>query len=128
MQATPWVPILLAASPLRAMRSAPVTAQVICPRETRCATAPSAMRVTSMPSRISSHAVSRAPCRTGRVSSAITRMPLPWACAARITASAVPSPAVASAPALQWVSTVAPSGISAAPCSPILRLASTSSA
>ena len=61
----------------------------------------------------SSHAVSRAPCRTGRVSSDPARATLPCACAARTTPSAVPYPAVARAPALQWVRMRAFGGTSA---------------
>ena len=55
--------------------------------------------------RLSSHAVRRAPCRNGRVSSARIASG-PSAASARTTPSAVPIPAVASAPALQCVRTV----------------------
>src|SRR5581483_8674583 len=72
-----------------------------------------------MPSCCSSQAVSRAPCRNGRVSSAKTSIFLPALTAARITPSAVPYPAVASAPALQCVSTVLPSGTRSAPFRPM---------
>ncbi len=85
------------------------------------------MSVTSKPSRASSQAVSRAPCRTGRVSHATTRTCLPAARAARTTPSAVPQPPVASAPALQCVRTVAPSGTRCAPILPIAQHAATSS-
>ena len=50
----------------------------------------SVMTVVPMPSRTSSHAVSRAPCMNGRVSSAKTATFLPCSTAARITPSAVP--------------------------------------
>ena len=58
-----------------------------------------------MPSRSSSQAVSRAPCSSGRVSSTHTEATRPCWCAVAMTPSAVPQPAVASAPVLQWVST-----------------------
>ena len=51
---------------------------------------PSVMIVVSIPSRRSSHAVSRAPWRNGLVSSAYTAIRLPHSTAARITPSAVP--------------------------------------
>ena len=50
----------------------------------------SVMTVVSMPSLTSSQAVSRAPWRNGRVSSASTRTALPVSAAARMTPSAVP--------------------------------------
>ncbi len=50
----------------------------------------SVIRVVSMPSFISSQAVSRAPWRYGRVSSANTRTFFPASTAARTTPSAVP--------------------------------------
>src|SRR5882724_9681771 len=53
-------------------------------------------------------------------------MRFPWSRAERMTPSAVPWPAVARAPVLQWVRTRAPSGTSAAPARPMARLASTS--
>ncbi len=58
-----------------------------------------------MPAAASSKAVRRAPCSSGRVSSANTRSGRPCSCARYIGAVAVPMPPVASAPALQWVST-----------------------
>ena len=85
------------------------------PLRRKCPAAVSAMTVTGMRSRESSHAVSLAPWQRGRVSSASTDIFLPSSHAARITPRAVPKPAVASAPALQWVSTTSPSSISAAP-------------
>lgn len=88
--ARPYVPTLLATSPLRATRSAPTTTAPTSPRAIRCPAMPSVMSSTSMPSRASSHAVSRAPCKYGRVSSASTRLSLPPAHAARKTPSAVP--------------------------------------
>jgi ribonuclease E len=51
----------------------------------------------------------------------------PAATPARITPSAVPKPAVASEPVLQWVSTPLPGAISAAPNAPMWRLAARSS-
>ena len=80
-----------------------------------------------MPSCCSSHTVSRAPCSQGRVSPANTRAMRPSATPARITPSAVPKPAVASEPVLQWVSTPLPESISAAPSAPMWRLAARSS-
>ncbi len=80
-----------------------------------------------MPYWSNSQAVSRAPCRRGRVSSTRTWMRLPCSCAVRITPSAVPQSTVASAPVLQWWMIVSPSSISFAPCSAIRLLISTSS-
>ena len=74
-----------------------------------------------MPSCSSSQAVSREPCSSGRVSSTSTSIRLPGRCAVLITPSALPMPPVASEPALQCVSTVEPSSISAAPSSPMRR-------
>ena len=51
----------------------------------------------------------------------------PCATPARITPSAVPKPAVASEPVLQWVSTLLPGSISAAPSAPMRRFAARSS-
>ena len=51
----------------------------------------------------------------------------PTPSAARITPSAVPYPAVASAPALQWVKTAPLLGSSTAPCRPMASLAAMSS-
>src|SRR5439155_101206 len=87
----------------------------------------SAISVCGSPSRAHSQAVSREPCITGRVSSTHTRSTLPWAWAARITPSAVPKPAVARAPALQWVRMRAFAGTSAAPWVPRARFAAMSS-
>ncbi len=64
---------------------------------------------------------------TGRVSSTHTRATLPCAWAARTTPSAVPYPAVASAPALQCVRIRACGGTSAAPWAPIAWFAARSS-
>jgi hypothetical protein len=90
--------------------------------------APSTITSQGMPSWVSSQAVRRAPCNQGRVSSASTRTRLPAATAPRTTPRAVPKPAVASAPALQWVRITASSGTSAAPWAPIARQAARSSA
>ena len=71
----------------------------------RDAAATSGRIVTSIPSFASSQAVRRAPCQKGRVSSAKTATGRS-AARARTTPSAVPTPAVARAPALQWVRSV----------------------
>ena len=65
-------PILLAVSPLAAMRSAPTTTAWMRPLDIRCADMLSHRTVVGMLSFISSHAVRRAPCKNGRVSSART--------------------------------------------------------
>ena len=76
------------------------------------AAAESQISVASMPRCWSSHIVSRAPCRSGRVSSAKTCGRLPRRASSKITASAVPSPLPeTSAPALQWVRMPAPAAI-----------------
>ena len=69
-RASGYVPILLAVSPLRAIRSAPTTTQPIRPLASREAAATSGSRVTGMPSCKSSQAVSLEPWSQGRVSSA----------------------------------------------------------
>ena len=61
-----------------------------------------------MPSRPSSHAVSRAPCSSGRVSLATTPPSAPRRCSSATTPSAVPPVTAASAPVLQWVSSRGP--------------------
>ena len=66
---------MLAASPLRAMRSAPKTTASTRPRANSWPAATSAISVCGMPSSASSQAVSRAPCRSGRVSSTQTWIP-----------------------------------------------------
>ena len=68
--ATPDVPILLAMSPLAATRSQPTKTASIQPFFMTVDAMLSQMRVTSMPAALSSYAVRRAPCRSGRVSSA----------------------------------------------------------
>ena len=88
---------------------------------------PSVRIVTGIPSRWSSQAVSRAPWKKGRVSSASTEIGFPPSHAARTTPSAVPYAAVARAPALQWVSTFAARGTSGAPSSPMRRQEASSS-
>jgi hypothetical protein len=55
------VPILLATSPLAAIRSAPTTTRSTLPRRIIDAVMLSVMTVVSMPSLTSSHAVRRAP-------------------------------------------------------------------
>src|SRR3989442_95715 len=87
----------------------------------------SAISVCGIPSRAHSQAVSREPCMTGRVSSTHTRSTLPWAWAARVPRGAVAKPAVARAPALQWVRMRAFAGTSAAPWVPRARFAAMSS-
>ena len=118
---------MLAVSPLAQMRSAPTITHCTAPVFIRCAAAESAISVAGMPSCISSQAVRRAPCCQGRVSPAKTLSIRPWATPARITPSAVPKPAVASEPVLQWVSTPLPGSISEAPSVPMARLAARSS-
>src|SRR5690348_4619677 len=103
-----YVPILFAASPFRAMRSAPVMTASTLPCAISHPAAESVRSVAEMPSSRSSQAVSRAPWFRGRVSSTHTCSDGSRRWAERITPSAVPYPAVASAPALQWVSTWAP--------------------
>ena len=68
----------------------------------------SVITVTGILSCISSHAVNRAPCSTGLVSSAMTLIFFPSSHAALMTPRAVPYPAVARAPALQCVRMVCP--------------------
>jgi hypothetical protein len=76
------VPILLAVSPFRAIRSAPTMAQSIFPSPKTRAAALSQITVTSIPARESSQLVSRAPWRSGRVSSANTESFFPSSAAA----------------------------------------------
>ena len=66
------MPILFAVSPLAAIRSAPVITQSTSPRAISDAAAESAITACGIPAVSSSHAVSRAPCRSGRVSSTQT--------------------------------------------------------
>ena len=80
-----------------------------------------------MPSWSSSQAVSRAPWSHGRVSPAKTAHFFPPWSAARTTPRAVPYPAVASPPALQWVRIPLPSGTSCAPNRPMALHAARSS-
>ena len=84
------MPILLATSPFAAIRSAPTTTQEISPRAMSQPAMPSVSTVTGMPSRCSSQAVSRAPWKKGRVSSAKTCSSRPASRAARTMPSAVP--------------------------------------
>jgi hypothetical protein len=72
--ATPYVPILLATSPLEAIRSAPTIIACTRPCLMTVAAMPSVVTVTGRPASASSHAVIRAPCRRGRVSSAYTSL------------------------------------------------------
>ncbi len=68
----------------------------------------SVRRVWGTPRRDSSQAVSRAPCRRGRVSSTYTWRTRPASKPRRMTPRAVPMPAVARPPELQWVNTASP--------------------
>ncbi len=61
-----------------------------------------------MPARPSSHAVRRAPWSSGRVSETHTSASRPLSKAVRRIPPAVPWPAVASGPVLQWVSARCP--------------------
>jgi len=112
------VPILFATSPLAAIRSAPTITASISPRAINEPAIESVTSVTGIPSLASSHAVSLAPCKSGRVSQASTRRSRPRCHALRTMPSAVPHSAVASAPALQWVSTEVPGASSSAPAAP----------
>ena len=78
------------AIPLAAVRSVPTITQLTFPRCMKCPAMLSVMSVTGMRSFFSSQAVSRAPCRKGRVSHAITWIFLPASTAARTTPRAVP--------------------------------------
>ena len=81
---------MLAVSPLAAMRSAPTTTQSTLPPFITCPAMLSVITVTGISSFASSHAVRRAPCRKGRVSSAMTATRLPASRAPRMTPRAVP--------------------------------------
>lgn len=95
---------MLAASPLAAMRSAPVITTSTAPVASRNPAALSATSVCGTPASRSSQAVNR-PWLRGRVSLTTTSTGTPSATAVKTGASAVPIPHVASQPALQWVST-----------------------
>src|SRR5207245_72328 len=86
------VPILLATSPLAAVRSVPTITQLTRPRCIRWPAMLSVISVTGIRSFLSSQAVSRAPCRKGRVSHEITWMRLPASTAAPTLASAAQGP------------------------------------
>ena len=85
-----YVPILLATSPLAATRSVPTMTASISPHFIKCPAMLSVISVTGMFSCTISQAVSLAPCKNGRVSSANTEIFLPASTAERITPSAVP--------------------------------------
>ena len=87
------------------MRSAPTMTQSTCPVAIAHAAAESIVSRCAMPASANSHAVSRAPCSSGRVSSTSTSATLPRACSTRSAPSAVPTAVVASRPVLQCVST-----------------------
>ena len=103
--ASGYVPILLAVSPLAAIRSAPTTTTSARPRAITVGPAESTTIWWSIPSSVSSNAVKRDPCRSGRVSSAVTDRNLPRSWRTRTMPSAVPHSTHASAPVLQWVCT-----------------------
>ena len=125
--ASGYVPILLAVSPLAAIRSAPTKMQSTSPRASKLPAAESATTVCGMPSASSSHAVSRAPWSSGRVSSTSTCCSNPRAHASRSAPSAVPCPPVASPPVLQCVSARVPGASRLAAWELICRQRSTSS-
>ncbi len=81
---------MFATSPFAAIRSAPTTTAFTSPRAIMWPAMLSAINVVGMESCISSQAVSRAPWRYGRVSSAKTLRSLPRRAAERITPRAVP--------------------------------------
>ncbi len=90
------------------MRSAPTITLLTSPRAISDPAPASATTGRGCPARSSSHAVSRAPWSSGRVSSTQTCSSRPCSQAERSTPTAVPRPPVASAPALQCVSTRSP--------------------
>ena len=99
-----YVPTLFTTSPLAHTRSAPTMTPSTSPRAIRNGPAPSTAIRYPMPAWPSSHAVSRAPCSSGRVSLATTPSSAPRRCSSNATDSAVPPTTVARAPVLQWVS------------------------
>ena len=99
------MPTLLATSPFAATRSNPVTTACAAPVRRSPAAAASTSSACSIPSRCSSHTVSRAPCSSGRASHASTCTGRRSASSA-ITPRPVPRPEAASAPELQCVITV----------------------
>ena len=118
---------MFAKSPFLATRSAPTMTRLTLPARNSAPSMPSVTIVYGTPSRLSSQAVSRAPWRSGRVSFTQTWIPWPRACARWMTPRALPMPAVARAPALQWVSSCSPARTRSAPRSPIRSQAATSS-
>ena len=102
--ASGYVPTLLATSPLAAIRSAPTTTASTRPRAISDGRRRRRRPGRSTPSAASSQAVSRAPCSSGRVSSAYTPLDWPRSCSTVTMPSAVPHSTVASQPVLQWVS------------------------
>ena len=101
--ASVYVPILFAVSPFAAIRSAPTRITSTSPPAMSGPAAMSGMSVWGTPACLSSHAVSRAPWRYGRVSSTQTWSGRSAAWAAWTTPSAVPNWPQASGPVLQWV-------------------------
>ena len=96
---------MLATSPLAAMRSAPTMTASASPRAINDGPAPSTTMWWSIPICTSSNAVSREPCSSGRVSSAVTDVKCPRSCNARTMPRAVPHSTQASPPVLQCVCT-----------------------
>ncbi len=126
--ARPYVPTLLATSPLAATRSQPTITASTAPAAIRPAAAESTTSSCGISSLASSYTVSRAPCRSGRDSVAMTISSRPRAASSAITASAVPRPGAASAPVLQWVRIRRASASRSAPWAAIASLAASSSA
>mmetsp|Transcript_31394 Transcript_31394/g.77796 ORF Transcript_31394/g.77796 Transcript_31394/m.77796 type:complete len:246 (+) Transcript_31394:793-1530(+) len=96
------VPILLATSPLAATLSAPKTTASTLPWYMRRPLAPSTIRWWGILLSRNSQHVNLAPCSRGLVSSTYTWRFLPAWLRLKITPRAVPWPAVARAPVLQW--------------------------
>ena len=88
--ASEYVPILFATSPLAAMRSAPTMTAWMWPCCMTCPAIESVMSVAGMPALSSSQAVIRLPCNNGRVSSTKARSVIPSSFESNSGASAVP--------------------------------------
>ena len=96
-------PTLLAVSPLRVIRSAPMRTMSARPRARTEAAAESTSSRNGAPMPASSQAVRRAPWSRGRVSSGSASSSRPRACSSPMTPSAVPRSTAARAPVLQIV-------------------------